>query len=54
MAELVFPDRVGPFLLRDCGHFVQWEAADRLVGAVTTFAGLGLPSLRLREPGSMP
>jgi pimeloyl-ACP methyl ester carboxylesterase len=47
MAELVFPDRVGPFLLRDCGHFVQWEAADRLVGAVTTFAGLGLPSLRL-------
>ena len=45
MAELVFPVRVGPFLLRDCGHFVQWEAADRLVGAVTTFAGLGLPSL---------
>jgi pimeloyl-ACP methyl ester carboxylesterase len=49
MAELVFPDRVGPFLLRDCGHFVQWEAADRLVGAVTTFAGLGLPSLRATD-----
>lgn len=39
MAELVFPNRVGPFLLRDCGHFVPWEAADRLVGAITTVAG---------------
>ena len=39
MAEHVFPDRVGPFLLRDCGHFVQWEAAERLVGAITMFAG---------------
>jgi len=37
MAEIVFPNRVGPFLLRDCGHFVQWEAADRLVGAITAF-----------------
>jgi pimeloyl-ACP methyl ester carboxylesterase len=37
MAEVVFPNRVGPFLLRDCGHFVQWEKADVLVGAVTAF-----------------
>jgi len=37
MAEVVFPNRVGPFLLRDCGHFVQWEAADRLVGALVAF-----------------
>ncbi|MGH2610730.1 MAG: alpha/beta fold hydrolase [Tepidiformaceae bacterium] len=34
MAEVVFPNRVGPFLLRDCGHFVQWEAAERLNGAI--------------------
>lgn len=26
MAAEVFPDHVGPFLLRDCGHFVPWEA----------------------------
>jgi pimeloyl-ACP methyl ester carboxylesterase len=26
MAAVVFPDHVGPFLLRDCGHFVPWEA----------------------------
>jgi len=39
MAAVVFPERVGPFLLRDCGHFVQWEAADILNGAVTAFCG---------------
>ncbi len=39
MAEVVFPNRVGPFLLRDCGHFVPWERADLFVGAVTSFAG---------------
>ena len=43
MAEVVFPNRVGPFLLRDCGHFVQWEAADRLTGAITTFCRDRLP-----------
>lgn len=37
MAAAVFPNRVGPFLLRDCGHFVPWEAADRLVGAIRAF-----------------
>jgi pimeloyl-ACP methyl ester carboxylesterase len=37
MAAIVFPHRVGPFLLRDCGHFVQWEAADIFNGAVTSF-----------------
>jgi pimeloyl-ACP methyl ester carboxylesterase len=37
MAAIVFPNRVGPFLLRDCGHFVQWEQADILVGAITSF-----------------
>ena len=34
MATVVFPNRVGPFLLRDCGHFVQWEAAHVLNGAI--------------------
>jgi pimeloyl-ACP methyl ester carboxylesterase len=37
MAAVVFPNHVGPFLLRDCGHFVQWEAADQLVSAVRSF-----------------
>lgn len=39
MAEVVFPNRVGPFLLRDCGHFLQWEAADIFNGAVRSFCG---------------
>jgi pimeloyl-ACP methyl ester carboxylesterase len=37
MARLVFSERVGPFLLRDCGHFVQWEAAEILNGALVAF-----------------
>ncbi|OAI40721.1 hypothetical protein AYO38_05270 [bacterium SCGC AG-212-C10] len=37
MAAIVFPDHVGPFILRDCGHFVQWEAADVLNSAVKAF-----------------
>lgn len=37
MAAAVFPNHVGPFLLRDCGHFVQWEAATTLNGAVAAF-----------------
>jgi pimeloyl-ACP methyl ester carboxylesterase len=37
MATQVFPNHVGPFLLRDCGHFVPWEAPDRLVNGVRSF-----------------
>jgi pimeloyl-ACP methyl ester carboxylesterase len=37
MSEVVFPNRVGPFLLRDCGHFVQWERADILNNTITAF-----------------
>ena len=37
MAAEVFERCVGPFLLRDCGHFVQWEAAGILVGALRSF-----------------
>jgi pimeloyl-ACP methyl ester carboxylesterase len=31
MAAVVFAHHVGPFLLRDCGHFVPWEAPHQLV-----------------------
>jgi pimeloyl-ACP methyl ester carboxylesterase len=37
MAAAVFPDHVGPFLVRDAGHFLQWEAADVLNGALCAF-----------------
>jgi pimeloyl-ACP methyl ester carboxylesterase len=43
MAVEVFPDHVGPFLLRDCGHFVPWEAPDRFAGAVRAFCRDLLP-----------
>ena len=37
MAAAVFPRHVGPFLLRDCGHFVQWEAAGALTTGIVSF-----------------
>jgi pimeloyl-ACP methyl ester carboxylesterase len=37
MAAVVFPNHVGPFLVRDSGHFLQWEAAHALNGAVRAF-----------------
>ncbi|CAN5824451.1 alpha/beta hydrolase [soil metagenome] len=37
MAAVVFPHHVGPFLLRDCGHFVPWEAPGPFVSAVRSF-----------------
>jgi len=37
MAAVVFPHHVGPFLVRDAGHFLQWEAADTFNGAVRSF-----------------
>lgn len=39
MAAKVFPNHVGPFLLRDCGHFVPWEAPHALVSATAAFSG---------------
>ncbi len=33
MAATVFAKHHGPFLLRNCGHFVPWEAPERLVDA---------------------
>jgi pimeloyl-ACP methyl ester carboxylesterase len=37
MAAVVFPDHVGPYLVRDCGHFVPWEAPSVLVSSVASF-----------------
>jgi pimeloyl-ACP methyl ester carboxylesterase len=37
MAAVTFPEHVGPFLLRDCGHFVPWEAPHQLVSATRSF-----------------
>lgn len=37
MAALVFANHVGPFLLRDCGHFVPWEAPHALVSGTAAF-----------------
>jgi len=37
MAAAVFARHVGPFRLRDCGHFVPWEAPGPLVGATRVF-----------------
>jgi pimeloyl-ACP methyl ester carboxylesterase len=39
MAAVVLPDHVGPFLLRDAGHFVPWEAPHQLVSATVAFCG---------------
>ena len=39
MAAAVFTRHTGPFLLRDCGHFVPWEAPHALVSATTAFCG---------------
>ena len=37
MAAVVFPHHVGPFRVRDAGHFLQWEAADVFNSAVRSF-----------------
>jgi pimeloyl-ACP methyl ester carboxylesterase len=37
MAAVVFPNHVGPFLVRNAGHFLQWEAADVFNSAVRSF-----------------
>jgi pimeloyl-ACP methyl ester carboxylesterase len=37
MAAVIFGRHVGPFLLRDCGHFVPWEAPHALVSGTVAF-----------------
>lgn len=39
MAAKVFANHVGPFLLRDCGHFVPWEAPHALISGTIAFCG---------------
>lgn len=39
MAAVVFARHVGPFLLRNCGHFVPWEAPHPLVSGTVAFCG---------------
>ncbi len=35
MAAVVFPNHVGPFLLRNCGHFVPWESPHAMVSGAS-------------------
>ncbi|MBJ7507961.1 MAG: hypothetical protein JHD37_01815, partial [Ilumatobacteraceae bacterium] len=37
MAAQVFEQHVGPYLIRDCGHFVPWEAPHALVSGTAAF-----------------
>jgi len=37
MAEVVFTERVGPFVVPGAGHFLQWEREDLLNQALTYF-----------------
>ena len=37
MAAEVFANHVGPFILRNCGHFVPWEAPHALVSGTVAF-----------------
>lgn len=36
-AEIAFPERVGPFVVPDAGHFLQWERADAFNRALRWF-----------------
>jgi pimeloyl-ACP methyl ester carboxylesterase len=46
MAAAVFDRHVGPFLLRDCGHFVPWEAPHAFVSGTAAFCSDLLASQR--------
>ena len=39
MAAKVFPEHVGPFIVRGAGHFLQWEAAHLLNQTIRYFCG---------------
>ena len=34
--EIAFPQRIGPLVVPECGHFLQWERAD-VLNAVAGF-----------------
>jgi pimeloyl-ACP methyl ester carboxylesterase len=42
-AEAAFPNRAGPFLVVGAGHFLQWERADVLNGALRWLCGAVRP-----------
>ncbi len=45
--EIAFPNRIGPLLVPECGHFLQWERADVLNEvAKFFFADLRSPGVR--------
>jgi pimeloyl-ACP methyl ester carboxylesterase len=48
MATAVFDRFVGPYLLRDCGHFVPWEAPGPLVTGTAALCGDLLATQRRR------
>jgi len=37
--EAAFPNRAGPFVVEGAGHFLQWERADVLNGALQWLCG---------------
>jgi len=37
-ARIAYPEHVGPFIVPDCGHFLQWEQASVLNQALRYFA----------------
>jgi pimeloyl-ACP methyl ester carboxylesterase len=41
MCEVGFEDLIGPFVVEGAGHFLQWERADVLNGALRGFLGAG-------------
>ena len=41
MCEVAFEELVGPFVVEGAGHFLQWEKADVLNGALRYFLGPG-------------
>jgi pimeloyl-ACP methyl ester carboxylesterase len=43
MAQLVFPDHVGPYRIRDAGHFLPWEAPEVFTNALISFCADLLP-----------
>ena len=53
MAAQVFAHHVGTYLLRDCGHFVPWEAPHALTSGTVAFCG-DLLSARRRPPPPVP
>ncbi len=37
LSAAAFPDRTGPFVVPDSGHFLQWEAAGTFNAALAGF-----------------